>query len=203
MRAVLVVVALLAVGCSGDDGGGDGDGGEAASSTTVTTTATSAPAEEVTGAFLGSACTALATLSSQAVILDQTVAEGDVQVITEAYARTAEVADGLVSQVDTVPAPAVEGGEAIKAAVLAAWEAAAAAVRSAESAVRSAAEVGEAAGVDTATIAVAEEGAQAVAGVVDGLRSTLSSLSTDFPDASAEITEALEHEHDCEGLTTE
>jgi hypothetical protein len=119
--AALVVLALLA-GC-GDGDGDDGDrGGGELSAAASTTPATTGP-EAATEAFVAGVCGAIATFAPQARAVTEAFRPGDDPATTlvalrEGYERLGELHRALVAQVSAVPAPGIEGGEEVKAALL-------------------------------------------------------------------------------------
>jgi hypothetical protein len=194
--AALVVTAVLLAGCGGDD---DAE----VTVTEPSTAATSAPPQASTEAFASGVCGAITTFSGQARALNEALEVSDdpgetVDALVETYGRMATVVDGLVGQVRTTPAPAVEGGEEIKAAVVAAYEDMAGVVHGIVDDLEAVPEGDEAAAADAV-----EEVGTTFGEALDRITAAVGEVATDHPEATEELDEAFATEHECVGLTTE
>lgn len=199
IAAALLAAALLLGACGGDDDSED-SGGEV---TVPTTTPTTAGPEASTEAFASGVCGAITTFSTQARALNDALEVSDEPLVTldallATYTQMESVVDGLLSQVSTVPAPAVDGGEDIKAAVVDAYRDLADTVHGVVDDLQAVP-----AGDEAAAATAIEDAGEAFGLAVDRIGGAVIDVAAEHPEASDALDEAFAAEHACENLLVE
>lgn len=195
MAAVLLIAA-----CGGDD---DAAPPRSTTTTEIQGSTTTAGPEASTEAFASGVCGAVTTFGAQAREVNDALEVSDEPLVTldalvETYTDMGEVVDGLVTQVSTVPAPAVAAGEEIKAAVVAAYQDMADTVHGVVDDLQAVPD-----GDETAAAAAVERAGQTFGEALQRISTAVSGLTAAHPEASAALDEAFAAEHACENLVSE